>query len=175
MDLFKIDVKSVNSMLVGSAILGIIGLCWKKRDFLDSKIKSVALFLYLPEIKGYFSDICQRALQTQKPTNSQPSLQDYIQSFGSWKSQSGGTAIPALCINVSGEIETYNNVTSVRAYQIDPFTPLYGLGIEMEEPGYTLYGEDILGISYNEIYRLARMFYFRAIVENYNNQNPIDS
>ena len=86
----------------------------------------------------------------QKPTNSQPSLQDYIQSFGSWKSQSdtaiSALCISALCINVSGEgeIETYNNVTSVRAYQIDPFTPFYGLEIEMEKPGYTLYNKDIL-------------------------------
>ena len=82
MDLSKIvDPKSLNTGLVLSAILAIIGVLWKKRMFLASKIKSVALFLHLPEVKVYFSDICQRVLQTQKPTNSQRSLQDYIQRF----------------------------------------------------------------------------------------------
>lgn len=148
-----------------AAILAITRLIWKNRGFLASKIKSVALFFHLPEIKAYFSDICQRGLQTRKSTNSQPSLQDYIQSFGSWKSQSG-SGIPILSIDIGGETKTYRNITSIRASRIDPFTPFYSLTINGQESPNVNYSDSILGIKESEIFKVAKLCYFQEIVGN---------
>lgn len=153
--------------LVLTAILAIIRFIWKKRSFIATKIKSTRLFHFLLKAKGTFLDICGRLFQPEIEIKPKVSLPDYVKSFGTWKSKSGAGIM--LSVKVETETTIYNNVTSVRVSRIDPFTPLYELDIELEKPGYALYHRTILGISYSEIYRLARMFYFREIVENYNN------
>ena len=164
MDMSKlIDIKSVTSGLIVLAIVAIIGFFRKNPNFLPSKFKSVSFFLRLPEVKEYFSDIYQRIFQTHKVTETQQSLPDYIRSFGSWKSKSGDGI--TLTIMVDTETRIYNDVTSVRAYWIDPFSEFYGLDIEYKKPGYDSYSTSILGIRPTEIVKIAKKCYFQVLKE----------
>lgn len=139
---------------------------WEKREFLISKIKSAGSLLHLPEVGLYFFGIYRRIFPSSIETESKVSLPDYISSFGQWKSKSSdGIQLP---IKVDDALEVYKNVISIGASRLDPFSPspLYGLDIEQNKRGYASYGKSILGISRSEIYRLARQFYFREIVES---------
>ena len=164
------DTETIIGTIIGglilAAIIGGIQFTWKKRGFLVSKIKSTSLFHFLLKVKELLSDICQRIFQPKIEKNPKPSLQNYILSFGSWQSKSGDGI--TLTIEIDGQTEIYNNVIDIRASRIDPFTPLYSLSIEQKKSGYALYGRDILGINSSEIQRLARMFYFREVVESQN-------
>lgn len=151
-----------------STIAGLVYL-WEKREFLISKIKSAGSFLHLPEISKYCLGIYRRIFQPNIEIESKVSLPDYINSFGKWQSNSSvGIQLP---IKVDDETEIYKNVTSIGASQLDPFSPypLYGLDIEQKKTGYASYGKYILGISHDEIHRLAKQFYFREIVESRHN------
>ena len=162
MDLSKlIDMQSITSALIVAAILGCIAFIWRKREFLGSKIKSASLFLHLPEVKDYFSDIYCRTFQTHSKINTKPSLEEYIQSFGSWKSKSDAGI--TLRIKIDDEVKIYDNVTSVRASRISPFSPFYALDMEQNKPDYALYHESILGVRHSEIFKIARLCYFREI------------
>ena len=169
MDFSKlIDVKSVFSGLIVLTIATIIGFFSKKPNFLRSKFKSVSSFLHLPVVKEHFGDIYKRIFQNHKVNETQQSLPDYIRSFGSWKSKSGDGI--TLSITVDSESRIYNDVTSVRAYQIDPLSQFYGLDMECKKPGYVLYGKSILGIRPTEIVKIAKKCYFQELKEGQNNE-----
>ena len=73
-------------------------------------------------------------------------------------------------ITVDSETRIYNDVTDVRAYQIDPFSQWYGLDIEYKKPGYDSYGKSILGIRPTEIVKIAKKCYFQELKERQNNK-----
>lgn len=157
-----------------STIAGIVYL-WEKRGSLISKIKSAALFLHLPEARKYFCGIYRRIFRSKVEVESKISLPDYVNSFGEWKSKSNaGIQLP---VKGNAEIEVYKNVTSIGVSPLDPFSPspLYGLDIEQKKLGYASYGKCILGISHDEIHRLAKQFYFREIVESQHNEIPANN
>ena len=163
-----IDVNSVFSGLIVLAIAGIIGFLLKNPNFLRSKFKAVSSFLHLPVVKENFGDIYKRIFQNHKVNETQQSLPDYIRSFGSWESKSGDGI--TLSITVDSESRIYNDVTSVRAYRIDPLSQFYGLDIEYKKPGYDLYSLSILGIRPTEIVKIAKKCYFQELKEGQNNE-----
>ena len=157
-----------------STIAGVVYL-WERRGFLISKIKSAGSFLHLPEANKYCLGIYRRIFRSNVKVESKLSLPDYVNSFGEWKSKySAGIQLP---VKVDAEIEVYKNVTSIGASRLDPFSPspLYGLDIEQEKLGYASYGKCILGISHDEIHRLAKQFYFREIVDSQHNETPANN
>ena len=162
------DIKSINSALIVAAILGIPTLVWKKRKYLVQKFKNISSFLRLPQAKESFLDIYQRVFQSYKKIETKPNLQDYVRSFSQWKSKSE-TGI-TLYIKVNSEPVIYNNVISVSVSRIDPFSPLYKLDMELLKLGYALYTQAILGVRKKEIFRIARLIYYREIVESQNNE-----
>ena len=169
MDFSKlIDVKSVFSGLIVLTIATIIGFFSKKPSYLRSKFKSVSFFLRLSVVKEHCADIYRRIFQNQQINETQQSLPDYIRSFGSWKSKSGDGI--TLSITVDSKDRIYNDVTSVRAYQIDPLSQFYGLDMEYKKPGYVLYGKSILGIRPTEIVKIAKKCYFQELKEGQNNE-----
>ena len=93
------------------------------------------------------------------------SLQEYVNSFGSWKSKSG-SGIKELSVKIDNGTETYKNVTSVRVFRIDPFSPLYGLEVECDKEGYALYSKCIMGVSPDEIPKAVKPCYYKEIVES---------
>lgn len=167
------DIKSIISALTVAAILGIIALIWKKRDFLVRKIKNISSFLRLPQAKEFILDVYQRIFQSYTQFENKPSLQDYMKSFGRWESKTR-TGI-TLNIKIGSEQVIYENVVNFRVSPIDPFGSLYNLEIELIKPGYALYTRSILGVSKEEIFKLARLTYYREIVESENNENVIDN
>ena len=156
------DIKSIISALTVAAILGIIALIWKKREFLVRKIKNISSFLRLPQAKELILDVYQRIFQSYKKHETKPSLQDYIRSFSQWKSKSE-TGI-TLQIIVNNKPEIYNKVTNIRVFRIDSLFST--LDIKYQKPGYVEYDETIIGIRNSEIFRLVRLIYFREIVES---------
>lgn len=163
------DIRSIISALVVAAILGIITFVWKKRKYFAQKFKNISAFLRLPQAREFILDSYQRISQSYKINESKPSLRDYMRSFGQWKSHSE-TGI-MLNITVDDETETYDNVIHISVSRMNPFSPIpiYSLHIEYLKPGYTLYTQGILGVRQKEIFRIARLIYYRVIIESQNN------
>ncbi|MDE0089406.1 MAG: hypothetical protein OXU23_27075 [Candidatus Poribacteria bacterium] len=164
------DIRSIISALVVAAILGIITLVWKKRKYFAQQFKNISAFLRLPQVKEFILDVYQRIFQSYKKNETKPSLQDYMRSFGQWKSHSE-TGI-TLNITVDDEPEIYDNVISISVSRMNPFSPIptYNLHIEYLKPGYALCTQGILGVRQKEIFRIARLIYYRVIVESENNE-----
>ena len=150
-----------------AGIITIIKYSWKILVYvrncksLSDLIKRIPSLLHFAEIR----DLYIRAFQVGITGEPKLSLQEYLNSFGSWKSKSG-SGIKELSVKIDNGTETYKNVTGVRAFRIDPFSPLYALEIECEKEGYALYTQCIMGVSPYEIPKAVKPCYYKEVVEN---------
>ena len=154
-----------------AGVITILKYSWKivvyVRNYksLSSAIKCISSLLHLTEIRDSLSDIYSRIFQLGVKGGQNQSLQEYVNSFGSWESKSG-SGIKELSVKIDNGTETYKNVTGVRTFRIDPFSPLYGLEIECDKEGYALYTKCIMGVSPDEIPKAVKPCYYKEIVEN---------
>lgn len=152
--------------VIGIIALGIITFIIHKINPKGKLNANIIKFFRFYKVKDFILYILQKIFQFKRKTEKKPSLEEYINNFHQWTTKN------KIGINLSNVIiddypETFENVVKIKASLINPFSGLYTLDLEMTKPGYALFTQAILGISKEEIDKIAKRCYHETIIEKH--------
>ena len=157
-------------MAAVAAIVCAIPIIRKYYKYLNRKIKSSRVPVYLRRTKQYFVDIYQRLFQPHIESEPKSSVEDYINSPHALGLNFNPPV--TLPITSNGQTKIYPGVTRIEINPINPFLANSGalLSIEYNKEGYSMF-TSLDAISHDDNLRLRRQMYFLKILENERKQS----